>query len=267
MTTPERKGRATLADVFFVARSRELTSDEKALWIVYRSYEEPGRGAYPGDELLSSHLGKSQRTVQRCRAKLVDKGWLKQTLRGPMPATYRAAIPAEGSPPVAKQSVATGGETRAEASPPMAKQGQASPKGSPSVSPPLSPEYGEYGETSDDDDRTAQDRGRSDRPVASDSPLCPECQAPMARRRSSHGVFWGCSRFSTTGCTGTLPIDAPYAPPDKRASGEDELPASGWGDDVLIRCLYCEEQIPAPEYAAHKVACQGPTEAAKMGAA
>jgi len=39
-----------------------------------------------------------------------------------------------------------------------------------------------------------------------EAPLCPACQKPMTKRNSPHGLFWGCTGFSS-GCRGTRPID------------------------------------------------------------
>jgi len=32
---------------------------------------------------------------------------------------------------------------------------------------------------------------------------CPECGAPLIRKEGQHGIFYGCSRFRWTGCTGS----------------------------------------------------------------
>jgi hypothetical protein len=135
----------TLDDLFSVMRNETLSPELKALWGVYRSYENPtkGRGAWPGDELLAAHMGKSPRAVQRYRAELLRRGFLVQHLRGPNPAHYRAVIPEPSEDPdpgKPRQEWRNKEGREDEASP------KGSPKGSPSVSPPVSPYYGKGGE-------------------------------------------------------------------------------------------------------------------------
>lgn len=96
MADGDRDGRATLEDVFDVLRATDLEPEHKVLWGIYRSYEgSDGNGAFPGDELLARHLGRSPRTVRRYRKELREAGWLEQELRGPKPARYRAVVPNE----------------------------------------------------------------------------------------------------------------------------------------------------------------------------
>lgn len=86
--------RATLRTIFDVLRDPHLEPEEKTLWGLYRSYEGPsGKGAYPGDGLLAEHLDRSPRTVRRLRRRLLELGYLRQKLRGPKPASYRAVLP------------------------------------------------------------------------------------------------------------------------------------------------------------------------------
>lgn len=88
------RGRATLRDIFAVLRDPNLEPEEKVVWGLYRSYEgRNSKGAYPGDELLAKHLGRSPRTVRRYRQRLLEAGYLDQQLRGPKPAWYHARLP------------------------------------------------------------------------------------------------------------------------------------------------------------------------------
>lgn len=86
------KGQETIVACFAIARDNVLTPEEKTLWMLYRSYDS-GRGAWPSDEVLAGHMGKSKRSVQSYRASLLDQGFLEQRLRGPRTASYRAVIP------------------------------------------------------------------------------------------------------------------------------------------------------------------------------
>lgn len=87
-------GRATLREMFALLRAPDLEPEEKVLWGLYRSYQSPnGKGAYPGDELLAEHLGRSPRTVRRQRRRLLEAGYLEQQRRGPKPARYWAVLP------------------------------------------------------------------------------------------------------------------------------------------------------------------------------
>ena len=43
------------------------------------------------------------------------------------------------------------------------------------------------------------------RPAQDDTPLCPDCDSPMARRKGSRGPFWGCTLYPQ--CRGSRPID------------------------------------------------------------
>lgn len=74
---------------------RRLNDGELRLLLLYRSYESPGSGATPGDEVVADQLGVDVRTVKRRRAALIEKGFLSQQLRGPKPAEYRAIIPSK----------------------------------------------------------------------------------------------------------------------------------------------------------------------------
>lgn len=88
-----RDGRATLQDVFALARDPRLEPEEKLVWLLYRSYESKEGGGFPGQETLAWHLGRSARSVRRYRGRLMDLGYLEQELRGPKPARYRAVLP------------------------------------------------------------------------------------------------------------------------------------------------------------------------------
>lgn len=106
MTTPRRKadGRATLRDIFAIARNPRLSADEVRLWLLYRSYEtKDGGGAFVGDELLTGHIGKSVRSVKAYRSRLLELGYLERELRGPNPAAWRAVLPSKGVQQAAPQ--------------------------------------------------------------------------------------------------------------------------------------------------------------------
>jgi hypothetical protein len=88
-----RKGRETIAAYGAVMKSPELSLGAKVLWGIYRAYDFKGRGSWPGDETLAEHMGKSESSVQKYRRELLEKSFLKQTLRGRWPAIYRAVVP------------------------------------------------------------------------------------------------------------------------------------------------------------------------------
>ena len=108
--------RQTLTDIFTVSRDPRLTSNEVRAWILYRSYDSKGTGAWPSDETLAEHMEKGLRTVQAARAGLITKGFLIQKLRGPERARHWAVIPDEASQETAKQSLAEDCETSTEGS-------------------------------------------------------------------------------------------------------------------------------------------------------
>ena len=101
MTT--RDGRATLREMFALVRDSSLTPEEKTLWMLYRSYDT-GDGAWPGDDLLAGHIGKSVRSVKAYKARLRELGYLHVELRGPNPAVHRATYPAKAVQPAAPQA-------------------------------------------------------------------------------------------------------------------------------------------------------------------
>ena len=107
----KQDGRATLAEMFAVMRDPSLTSDEKVLWALYRSYERPDRGAYCGVETLAEHMDASTRSIERYRTSLIrdeegkERGYLEQKFRGPLPAEYRACVPSEAPTVVSGQGV------------------------------------------------------------------------------------------------------------------------------------------------------------------
>lgn len=86
-------GRASLREIFYVARHSDLSAEELRLWLIYRSYEASDHGGFPGDELLANYVDRSPRSVQSYRASLLENGYLEQELRGPKPARYRAVLP------------------------------------------------------------------------------------------------------------------------------------------------------------------------------
>lgn len=89
-------GRAGLNEIDRVARDPNLAPEAKVLWLIYRSYEaEDGGGAFPGDETVSRHMGRSPRTVRRYRKDLLELGYLRRELRGPKEARYWATLPEE----------------------------------------------------------------------------------------------------------------------------------------------------------------------------
>lgn len=108
--------RQTVADAFTVTRDPRITANELRVWLLYRSYDSKGHGAYPSDKTLAEHMDRHPRTVQTARAGLLRKGFLVQKLRGPDPARYWAVIPDEASQGTAKQSLAEDCETNAEGS-------------------------------------------------------------------------------------------------------------------------------------------------------
>ena len=95
MKERKRDGRVTIREMFEVFRGSALSSDEKVLWGLYRSYDT-GAGAWPGDDVLTAHMGKSVRTVKTYRSKLIELGYLERTLRGPKLAAFHATVPPKG---------------------------------------------------------------------------------------------------------------------------------------------------------------------------
>ena len=93
--TKSSRGRQTITDTFKAARDCDLTEIEFRLWVLYRSYDSTGKGAFVSDERIAAHMGKCARTVERARASLITKGHLRQRLQGPNPARHWAVIPAE----------------------------------------------------------------------------------------------------------------------------------------------------------------------------
>lgn len=85
-------GRKSLTDIFAVAREPELSSVEKVVWMILRSYDS-GKGAWPCDYTISGYMDKSERTIQRARRRLIDLGYLTQTHRGPKSPIYRPIVP------------------------------------------------------------------------------------------------------------------------------------------------------------------------------
>lgn len=92
MTKETVGGRKTIAAFGAIMKDETLTPEEKVLWGLYRAYDFKGRGSWPGDETLAGHMGKSVRSVQGYRARLLEKGFLEQTLCGPRPAIYKAVV-------------------------------------------------------------------------------------------------------------------------------------------------------------------------------
>lgn len=151
--TDEGDGRATLQDVFAVMRDPDLSAEEKVLWGIIRSHETPEKGAYPGDERLARMMDKSPRSVERYRRSLLERGYLEQQLRGPKPATYRAVLPEDrsdtGGDSSPERNDTSGDPSSPGRSDTNGEASKGSPKDSPKGSPPVSPEYGEYGEETD----------------------------------------------------------------------------------------------------------------------
>lgn len=136
-----RDGRATLGEIFIVMRDPRLTESEKVLWCLYRSYDS-GNGAWPGDDLLATQMGKSVRSVQAYRAGLIGKGYLAQRFRGPHPAAHNAVVPEQAS-----QNPATlADESLAESCDPSPKASQEASQVSANL-PPYPPNTEEYGST------------------------------------------------------------------------------------------------------------------------
>ena len=95
------------------ARDCDLSETELRLWVLYRSYDSKGKGAFVSDDRIATHMGKAARTVERTRASLIEKGFLKQQLRGPEIARYWAVLPVECSATDGETSSATDGEASA----------------------------------------------------------------------------------------------------------------------------------------------------------
>ncbi|MFH1764909.1 MAG: hypothetical protein ABIF09_12025 [Gemmatimonadota bacterium] len=136
MSDENKSGRRTISAFFQIMRDETLTPEEKVLWGVYRSYENPtkGLGAFPGDQTLAEHMGKSVRSVQNYRAQLLVRGYLVQTLRGPRPAIYRAVLPDLEEDPEGEK-LRNGLRT-------SESEDEASQKASQKASQPAAPEYG-----------------------------------------------------------------------------------------------------------------------------
>jgi DNA-binding transcriptional MocR family regulator len=85
-----------------VARDPRLSSSEKALAAALASYmATDGGSCYPGVPRLSSDLGVSDRTVQRCRNELIRRGYLDVTEGGgSRTSRYRACLPVTPTSPV-----------------------------------------------------------------------------------------------------------------------------------------------------------------------
>ena len=136
-------GTKTLSELFWVMRDPSLSLEEKVLWALYRSYDS-GHGAWPGDELLAQHLGRSPRSVQRYRKKLIQRGLLLQQRRGQLPAVCRAVVPG-GKPYSGPPNRSLWREFFGAYAP--ANQTVDLPPKATADSPPLSPEYAKYGST------------------------------------------------------------------------------------------------------------------------
>lgn len=111
----QRDGRATLRDLFQVMRDPTLSAEEKVTWALVRSYERAERGAFVSVETLADHMDAGVRSVERWRSSLISSGLLvRERLRGPKPAEYRAVLP-EAPPDMA--------DHHAKAPPQVADQG------------------------------------------------------------------------------------------------------------------------------------------------
>lgn len=90
----KQDGRVTIPQMFWIARTPELSYGAKNLWVIYRSYESADRGAYVSvDTIARDHMNTSTRTVERYRQELRHGGFLDMVFRGPHPADYRAILP------------------------------------------------------------------------------------------------------------------------------------------------------------------------------
>jgi len=132
---PKGDNRATLVDLFRVARDPRLTPAEFKLWTVMRSYDS-GEGAFPGDETLAEHLALSTRQVRRIRARLVELGYLEQgPRRGQLPTKYRAICPdisVLSDPPLDRTPVSGVTERGPATRPDTSVQSDTGPSGHPS---------------------------------------------------------------------------------------------------------------------------------------
>ncbi len=88
-------GRATLEEIFDAARSRSLTHAEYRLWSVVRWLDRgTGEGCYASSETLANILGLSMSYVEKMRADLASRGWLRVRRMGPKAAALYAVLSA-----------------------------------------------------------------------------------------------------------------------------------------------------------------------------
>jgi len=92
-----------LRDVFSIVCDSDLTHREVRVWLGYRYFDHRDCGTFVSDGRLAEELGMSERAVQSTRQRLIRKGYLQQTLRGPETALRRAILPGEGSQKPARQ--------------------------------------------------------------------------------------------------------------------------------------------------------------------
>ncbi len=90
-------------------------------------------------------------------------------------------------------------------------------------------------------------------PVVEEHIRCPECGAPMVRRQSKYGTFYGCSRYPD--CTGTRPMSSGVRCPQ---CGEGELiermdrhRRRFWGCSRYPSCRYAQRRRPIPHPCPH----------------
>jgi ssDNA-binding Zn-finger/Zn-ribbon topoisomerase 1 len=92
--------------------------------------------------------------------------------------------------------------------------------------------------------------------------VCPECGAPMRFKPSRYGPFYGCSRYSETGCRGTHgahPNGAPLGTPATRAVKDARIRAHAafdrlWANGRMPRkraYAWLAEQLGLSRDAAH----------------
>ncbi len=95
-----------LRDVFAIVLNSDLTHREVRVWLGYRYFDHHDKGTFVSDGRLGAELGMSESAIQTTRRRLLAKGYLDQTLRGPETAIRRAIIPGEESQETAKQDPA-----------------------------------------------------------------------------------------------------------------------------------------------------------------
>lgn len=85
--------RDTLTAIWRVVTDPRLSDREVRVWLAYRHRDFNGNGTFVSDDRLAEDIGKSRRTIERARQRLLELGYLRQQLRGPDPALYWAEAP------------------------------------------------------------------------------------------------------------------------------------------------------------------------------